>query len=71
MSQILTVSDVAKRRGVCNGTILSAIYAGQLKATLHGNSYVIYEEDFQSYLKNLRGRGRPWKHPKPLEEVPA
>jgi excisionase family DNA binding protein len=51
----LTVKEVAAKHGVHESAIRQAIEAGRLRATKHGSSYVIADEDAESFQPARRG----------------
>jgi len=60
---MLTTKDVARKIQRTPNRVLQLIWEGKLKATKHGNTYLITEEDLAD-LRLTKPTGRPSKYDK-------
>lgn len=65
---LLTMAQVAERKGVAHSAVARRIHAGHLPAWQFGDTYLIPEQELEEW-EPVRGRGRKKRHNSPPNGV--
>lgn len=71
MTEVLTVQDAAKRAKLSGKTIRRALNAGDLAGSWHGNTWRIFADDLEAWMRSRQPGGHSPDHSQPRRRSSA